>query len=98
VAAPAIVRSERWPEVVNDALRLADGGWVVQALALGWSELDLFGAAAAEDDTDGLAVWLKGRRLLAITTDFASAEITGGRAYFNRSTRNGGQLLWDLGR
>lgn len=60
MAVPAIVRSERWPEVVNDALRLADGGWVSQALALGWSDLDLFGAAAAECDTDGLAVWLGG--------------------------------------
>jgi hypothetical protein len=74
------------------------GGWVHQALALGWSELDLFGAAIGEDDTDGLAVWLKGRRLLAITEDFASAEINGGRAYFNRSTRSGGVLLWNLGR
>jgi hypothetical protein len=65
---------------------------------LGWSDLDLYGAATSDDEGDGLAVWLRGRRLLAITKDFASAEIAGGRAYFNRAKRQGGVLLWEVAR
>lgn len=98
MAVPTGCNPEGWPRLVADALRLASEGRAQQALALGWSDLDLYGAATSDDEQDGLAAWLRGRRLLAITKDFASAEIAGGRAYFNRSTRNAGQLLWDLGR
>ena len=101
MAAPLGVRGEVWPEVVSDALRLARDGWVTKSLALGWDPLDLFGAVVDRDGNNceqGLAVWLRGRPVLALGASFASVSSEAGRAYFNRSTRLGLTLLWDIGR
>jgi hypothetical protein len=101
MAAPPLQRPEAWPLVVSDALGLARNGWAAKALALGWSPLDLFGAVTDRGgyaDADGLAVWLEGRPVLAISDTYASVGDGGGRAYFNRSTRLGTTLLWDIGR
>jgi len=90
-----------WAEVVADAVQLASDGWATKALALGWSPLDLFGAVTDRDsyaDADGLAVWLGGRPVLAICATYASVGDGMGRAYFNRSTRLGTTLLWDIGK
>jgi hypothetical protein len=87
--------------VLADAARLASEGWASQALALGWSPFDLFGAIASQDgdpDGNGLAVWLRGRKVLAVTETCASVEESGGRAYFNRRERSGAVLLWELGK
>jgi len=62
MAAPKLRNARAWPEVVRDAQRLVDKGWAATALALGWTELDLFGAISARDgdpDGDGLAVCLR---------------------------------------
>ena len=96
---PRLVRPDRWPGVVSDALSLARDGWAAKALALGWSELDLFGAVAdPEGDPagDGLAVWLSGRELLAMTAEYAVVGEHGGRSYFNRRNCDGAVLLWEL--
>ena len=85
--------------VVRDALRVANDGWAGKALALGWTTLDLFGAVtdpAGDPYSDGLAVWLGGRKLLAICSTFAIAEDGNGRAYFNRHDQVGAKLLWEL--
>ena len=99
MAAPRLCRPEAWPAVVSDALSLANDGWAAKALALGWSDLDVFGAATdANGDpySDGLAVWLGGRKLLAVCATFAVAEDGNGRAYFNRREQVGAKLLWEL--
>lgn len=101
MAAPHVVRAERWPAVVADALQLVRAGWAVQALALGWSPLDLFGAVtdpAGDPEADGLAVRLGGRRVLALCASFATvADDGGGRAYLYRGSNQGARLLWALG-
>ncbi len=98
---PCLAEPDRWPVAVSDALRLAREGWAAWSLALGWSPLDLFGATRDRDgyaDTDGLVVWLGGRRVLVICATYASVRNEIGRAYFNRSTRLGTTLLWDIGK
>lgn len=99
---PRLLKPDAWPVAVSDALRLARDGWAAKALALGWHELDLFGAVPdpeGDPAADGMAVWLSGRELLAITARFAVvADESGGRWYFNRRTAEGAVLLWELGK
>ena len=100
--APRLLHPDRWPLVVSDALSLAHDGWAAKALALGWSPLDLFGAVpdpAFDLAGDGLAVWLGGRRLIALCGTYAVVNIEGGgQSYFNRRQAEGAVLLWDLGK
>ena len=99
--APRTVRADCWPRVVRDAIGMAETGWAVKALALSWSPLNLFGAvtdATGDPSDDGLAVWLGGRKLLAICDTFAVAEDETGRAYLNRRDQVGAMLLWELDR
>ncbi len=90
-----------WQECVTDALRLVSDGWAAQALALGWTPLDLFGVVTDPEgnpDADGLAVKLGGRRVLAICEGFATVEDEGGgRSYLHRGDTSGTRLLWELG-
>jgi hypothetical protein len=101
-AAPRLRRPEVWPQVVDDARRLAADGWAAQALRLGWMPLHLFGAMPDREGDpacDGLAVKLSGRRVLAICSSFATVEDdNGGRSYLHRGTPSGARLLWELGR
>lgn len=98
---PTKARSDRWDEVVRDALALSET-WAVQAFGLGWSALDLFGAVtdpAGDPYCDGLAVKLDGRRVLAICKTFATvADANGGRTCLYRGETSGARLLWALGR
>lgn len=100
--APNPVGAELWPEIVNDALGLASDGWAAQALGLGWSPLDLYGAVTDPDGdpaADGLAVKLEGRRVLALCATFATvADANGGRTYLYRGNNEGAGLLWTLER
>ena len=101
MAAPRLQCPERWPRVVSDALRLARDGWAGKAPALGWSVADLFGAvpdAHGDPYSDGLAVWLAGRKLQAISATTATVEDGPGRAFYNRREQVGAKLLWELGR
>ena len=99
---PRLLSPEAWPEVVADALRLAQDGWAASALTLGWSALDLFGAIASKDGdpaADGLAVKLSGRKVLAICASFATvADANAGRSYLYRGNTEGARLLWALRR
>ena len=100
-AAPRLIVPDAWPVAVADALRLASDGWAAKALALGWSELDLFGAVPdrnGDPDADGLAVKLGGRTILALCASFATVT-TGGpaRNYLHRGNNDGAVLMWALG-
>jgi hypothetical protein len=99
---PRLARPDLWPVAVADALRLAADGWAATALAMGWKQLDLFGAVpdrSGDLDADGLAVRLGNRRLLALCASFATVDLgNGGRIYLHRGNNDGAILLWDLGR
>ncbi len=98
--APRLIHPEVWPTTVADAVRLVREGWASKALSLDWLPLDLFGAVTDRDGdpgADGLAVWLDGRNLLAITAEYAVVDDgNGGRSYFNRCNRLGETLLWNI--
>ena len=98
--APRLMRPEAWPVTLSDAERLARDGWAAKALAFGWSPLNLFRAVIdlrGDPSSDGLAVWLSGRKLLALCASFAVADAgNGGRAYFNRRDAEGAVLLWEI--
>lgn len=102
IAAPRSLGAGIWPEIVRDAQALASNGWAVQAIGLGWSPLDLWGAVVDPDGdpaADGLAVKLEGRRVLAVCATFATvADERGGRAYLYRGENEGARLLWALDR
>ena len=101
MAAPRITRPEVWLAIVTDALRLASDGWAAQALALGWSPLDLWGCSPVRGGNvshDGLAVWIDGRRVLLLDDASCIVEAGSGRSVFNRSSvAPGGVMLWQLG-
>lgn len=100
MATPQGVSAEAWMTVMHDAQRIVDQGWAAKALALGWSPLDLFGAvcdAAGDPYSDGLAVWLNGRKVLAISAVCATVENDGGRCYYTCRDQVGARPLWELG-
>lgn len=99
--APRLLTPDAWPIAVSDASYLAGSGWAAKALALRWSPLNLFGAVTdAEGDPygEGLAVWLAGRRVLAITATCATVEDGGDRHFYNRRAQVGAKLLWEIDR
>jgi hypothetical protein len=100
--APRLIVPDAWPVAVADALRIASDGWADKAFALGWSELDLFGAVPdreGDPDADGLAVKLGGRTILALCANFATVTSGGTvRAYLHRGNNDGAVLMWALGR
>lgn len=95
--------AKHWQTVISDALRLARDGWAAKALALGWDVEDLFGVGRNNsDEFEGLAVWLAGRDLLAIS-DWKARTICGAIFYreaFGRpnSPRQPAVPLWHFGR
>lgn len=99
---PRLMGPDFWPLIVADAIGLAGEGWATKAIALGWTELDVFGAVpnpAGDPAGDGLAVWLEGRRLKVLCGTYAVVEdVGGGKSYFNRRESEGRVLFWELGR
>jgi len=83
--APRGVNRRAWAGVVTDALRLARDGWARSALALGWTELDLFGVGPNDSwEFSGLAVWLAGRPIIALDARIAFVGDAQCRSFFNR--------------
>jgi hypothetical protein len=71
--------------MVADARRLVQDGWASTALALGWNKVDLFGIAKDQGGSLGLAAWLDGSDVLAVSEAWAVVRLPdGGRRYFNR--------------
>lgn len=93
-----------WRAVRDGALRFADdlaGQWLAKAVALGWTEVDLFGAAptapAARLDARGAATFIKGASTMAITADAIVIRTPSGqRLRITRPTTKGGVPLWEV--
>jgi len=90
-----------WRCVVDDAGRLIAEGWAEEALALGWTAIDLFGCEPLGSDDDyrnGLSAWLQGRPLVLLDADSAIVRVDERRSIFNRKRdRAGTVLLWEMG-
>ncbi len=104
---PRGVDRQAWSIVVADAIALARGGWVESALALGWTEIDLFGVNPRDSwEFSGLAVWLRGRQLFLVDERMALAGDADTRAVFHRGGWGHGRdmgpvtpvPLWRVGR
>ena len=96
---PRTVRADRWPRIVADAVSLVVSDWAALALAKDWQPLHLFGAvtdARGDPYSDGLAVWLRGRKVTVLLDCCVAVEDGAGRAYFNRRDQAGAKLLWEL--
>lgn len=96
---PNLADAAPWRQIAIDAQRIVDDEWAHQALALGWTPLDLFGHS---DRRDGLAVWLRGRTIRAIDEHCAIVVDSepDRRAGFNRCRHGmpGAKVFWEIGR
>jgi hypothetical protein len=98
--APKLECPERWPGVVADALWLANSGHAKSALALGWSELEVFGWAPAiwpkiDMDYHGLATHVEGKRVLLFEGDRAWIGEPPYRSCIRRDLMEIRQFLWE---
>lgn len=102
---PSGVDQVAWACAVRDATGLLEAGWAGTALALGWSPLCLFGAVPdprGDPYGDGLAVWLSGRRVVAITEARAFVvDAHGNRRIYTRPAvlappAPGAVVLWKM--
>jgi hypothetical protein len=91
-----------WQTFVDDIARFLYGGWAEKALTLGWSPSDLFGADRdrpfARLDKQGLCWFIKGGRLVGLSSDAAVIETCSGarHTYRRKPTAEGRALAWDL--
>lgn len=104
-APPANFPSRRWAQLVDDIGAFLDSGFAVQAAALGWTALDLFGCddcqPHARIDQAGLLILLHGDRIIALTADSVTIETaTGARQTFRKpgGSAHGRVLIWDCPR
>jgi len=96
---PRLSSPSAWAGVVTDAHMIASEGWAAVAVSLGWSPLNLFGSSpeiGGNADLDGLAVWLSGRKIVAIDERVVVADAAGARALYYGRPMKGAALLWDL--
>ena len=93
---PVQLSPERWRRMIEDAGRFLTG-WGDQAVALGWSELDLFGVSprfARRLDRDGVIYALEGRAVLAITADAATIDQGSAKPTRYYRTEKRGAVVW----
>jgi hypothetical protein len=99
---PGDVLPQRWLQFVNDVGRFLDGGFAMQAAALGWGPFELFGCDRdwpfGRIDNVGLIWQLNGDRLVALTADAAIIETrNGARQALRRKLAEPGHVLtWEL--
>lgn len=101
---PNLLNPDLWSPIVIDARRLASEGWAASALGLGWHSLDLWGCWTGtdhdpgDDRRDGLAVWLNGRRIIALDDCTAAVASEKGCAWYHRPRDYGERVyLWQVG-
>jgi hypothetical protein len=94
---PRLLAPAIWPRIVADALRLQSEGWAEKAFALGWEAMHLWGAHLREP---GLAVWLEGRRIVAVDAESCAVlDRPGAWSLFHRRPiADEAVFLWEYGR
>ena len=98
---PADMPQQRWEQIINDTGHFLDSKGV-EALALGWTDLDLFGVHPKGPYKAiyyaGLVSLLNGRPVITITADTATVDCGKGvRQTYSRCPAKPGQIpLWEL--
>ena len=99
--APRITKPAAWPEIVADAVRIADEGWAGQAISLGWEPMHLFGVEPSSDPDTwdySLAVTLAGRDIRVVDAERFYLRQDDVRSFFDRRPRPAlSKFLWELG-
>jgi len=97
---PRITKPAAWPEIVANAIRVADEGWAARAIGLGWEPLHLFGwEPSADPDTwdYSLSVVMEGWPIVDVTADFITLRRgNASRPFRNRPRPSLTRFLWDL--
>jgi len=98
---PRITNPVVWPEIVADAVRIADEGWAAQALGLGWEPLHLFGVEPSTDPDTwdySLAAMLAGQSIRAVDEQRFYLRDGEVRCFFEKRPRPAlSKFLWELG-
>lgn len=98
---PRITKTEVWPEIVADAVRIAEEGWATQAIDLGWHPLHLFGVESSNDPDTwdySLAVIMEGWAIAAVGAEFITLRKGNAcRPFKNRPRPALTKYLWELG-
>lgn len=100
MACPAVVRTDRWQQLVGDASRFL-GQLGHDAAAAGWDTASLFGVhtekPAERLDYSGLIWLLRGNDVVAICPKTARIRTRSGATQsYQRQSRPTGVLLWEL--
>jgi len=98
---PPRCSAERWTEIVLDAHRLA-WGWHAELIADEWTLAAIFGVDRAEGAGTGLAMAIKGDRVVNVYRDdrgrrVAAIKGADGYRYHHSRTRHDAPLIWTLG-
>ena len=98
---PASVPSEDWIRFIDACARFIDARWHVQANALGWGPLELFGCDRVHPfsrvEAKGLLWRIGDGDLVALTAHSALVENGAGDHFFRRRAPVAGQVLtWEL--
>jgi len=98
---PRITKTEVWPEIVADAVRIVEEGWATQAIDLDWHPLHLFGVEpSADPDTwdYSLAVIMEGWPIRTVGAEFITLRKGNAcRPFKNRARPALTKYLWELG-
>lgn len=95
-AVPFTASRERWDQVVSDAFRIAS--WhAAEALEAGWDAQNLFGFdPKQENGWVGLAVRLRGRRIVGIRAEHATIKGERGYIWHRPEMPADAPLLWNF--
>ena len=102
---PVGYTSKRWKTLARDAEKLIST-WAGQAAALGWTDMEIFGAhrtaPATRYDAAGLVVMMNGDEIVALTDTAATIKSQRGTTltHQRRLTAPEGEVvfIWDTGR
>jgi hypothetical protein len=95
--------SARWATLRRDIDDFTASPWSAQAVALGWTEFDLYGVHATRPairvDQAGLVVLLDGCKIVELSANGAILETPGGsrQSYRRKPDEPGRVLVWELG-
>ena len=96
-AGRSLTKPELWGGFVCDAVLFAKNGWAAKAVALGWSEMEIFGLAQTGKWL-GVTSRLFGCKVLGLTADLVTVrELRGTNRLLRLPPRDDAVMLWEIG-